>query len=185
MANHFNDFKREPLSHIVSVFDFKQWPKSFSGSISNKTWGVDAVESVTNFYCDHEYITKQEMELSRREWPIFRNRISKIRTNKLFDVYVDLLKERDPEIKHFLILFEILCTFSASTAACERGFSSMNRQKTKLCTLLNLSTLNDIMRIGIDGPAIAEFDAAMHVSLWQNSGKQRLESGHKCSGKRQ
>ena len=57
-----------------------------------------------------------------------------------------------------------MCTFSASTAACERGFSSMNRQKTKSRTLLNLSTQNDIMRICVDGPAIAEFDAAMHLA---------------------
>ena len=81
-------------------------------------------------------------------------------------------------------MLEIMCTFSASTAQCERGFSAMNRQKTKSRTLLNLSTLNNIMAICVDGPTVAGFDAAMHVNMWQKSGKRRHESGHKCTGKK-
>ena len=128
LINRFSNFKCDPLSHVVSVFDFKQWPKSFSGSASNKAWGIDSVELLAQFYFEHNYLTKEEMEMCKRQWPVFRNRVSKIRTNKLCDVYVDLLKERDPDIKHILIMLEIMCTFSASTAQCERGSSAMNSE---------------------------------------------------------
>ena len=72
-----------------------------------------------------------------------------------------------------------MCTFSASTAACERGFSAMNRQKTKSHTLLKMDILNAVMRICINGPKLADFDAAKSVKSWQQSGKRHLESGHK------
>ena len=48
----------------------------------------------------------------------------------------------------------------------------MDRQKNKSCTLLNLSTLNDIMRICVDGSEISEFD--MHFNMSQKSVHQNL-----------
>ena len=38
-------------------------------------------------------------------------------------------------------------------------------------------TLNNVMLISVNGPDIAEFDAARAVDNWGSSGK-RLESGH-------
>ena len=46
-------------------------------------------------------------------------------------VYTDTLKENDEDMKGMLLLLEIMMTFSASTAACKRGFSAMNYQKMK------------------------------------------------------
>ena len=48
----------------------------------------------------------------------------------------------------------------------------MNRQNNKSRTLLNLSTLNDIMRICVDGSAISEF---VHVNMWKNMEKGVLK----------
>ena len=39
-------------------------------------------------------------------------------------------------------------------------------------------TLNNVMLISVNGPDIAEFDAARAVKNWVSSGKRRLESGH-------
>ena len=39
-------------------------------------------------------------------------------------------------------------------------------------------TLNNFMLISVNGPDIAEFDAACAVDNWVSSGKRRLESGH-------
>ena len=88
----FNSFKKVPLCHLVTLFDFKQWPKIFTGD--NKRWGFDCLESAASFYFDH-HISETEMELCKREWPVFRMRVSRLRTNCLYDVYTDLLKEKD------------------------------------------------------------------------------------------
>ena len=78
-----------------------------------------------------------------------------------------------------LVLLEIMMTISSSTAACERGFSCMNNQKTTLRTTLAHSTLDDIMRICIDGPTLREFNAERHVKSWTSNAKgTRHIKGH-------
>ena len=52
----------------------------------------------------------------------------------------------------------------------------MNKQKTN--ESMSNDTLNNVMLIYVNGPDIAEFDAARDVDNWVSSGKRRLESGH-------
>ena len=59
-----------------------------------------------------------------------------------------------------------MMTFSASTVASERGYSCMNKQKTTLQTTLSHSSLDDIMRICIDGKEISNFDPDFHMKSW-------------------
>ena len=168
----------------MKLFDFKLWPKSFSGEA--RKWGCDEIRNVTAYYVDNAFLTEQEMELCIRQWPMFRHRVARLRLNKIFDVYTDLLKEKDEDMKGMLILLELMLTFSASTAACERGFSSMNMSKTKLRTGLNLKTLDSLMRISIDGPKIENFDAEKFVACWNKKAikKRHLEHGHKTDVKK-
>ena len=71
-------------------------------------------------------------------------------------------------------------TVSSSIAVCERGFSCMNRQMSKLRTHLSHKSLDDIMRINIDGDSMENFKPRRHVMNWieKTDGIRHIE-GHK------
>ena len=79
-----------------------------------------------------------------------------------------------------------MMTISPSMAACERGFSCTNREQTTLRTGLTAEgTLDDIMRINIDGRELDNFEPNVHVSAWLASAKTvRHLCGHKTPDKK-
>ena len=78
-----------------------------------------------------------------------------------------------------------LCAIAAlipmSTAECERAFSSMNRIKTDLRNRLKTSTLDCLMRIGIEGPPLANFNFERAADIWGAMHNRRLHIGHSDS----
>ena len=166
LAMRYNAFNKIPLKEMLQLFDFKDWPKSFKES----NWGIDAINVLTGYYQTNNWITKEETTAALRQWIAFQNKISKFRNDKLIDVFSDMLLESDDDFNGMHVLLQIMMTFSASTAACERGFSCMSKQKTTLRTTLSHSSLDDIMGICIDGKEISNFDPDFHVKLWMNRG---------------
>ena len=178
LKKRFNDFENEPLHSLTIIFDFKQWPKSFDGS-NEKKWGFDTVRNLAGYFSKYGYISEEETLLAVNHWPIFRKRVLKCRHEIIYDVYTDMMKEADPDVKGMLLLLEIMMTFSASTAACERGFSSMNRQKSKLRTSMKHSTLDNVLRICVDGGILSNFDPQPHFNNWlENCSGKRHTGGH-------
>ena len=59
------------------------------------------------------------------------------------------------------------------TACCERGNSCVNRIMTDLRSSLDVSTMDAIMCISLNGPEHAEYNATRAVARWLDSG-QRL-----------
>ena len=176
LTNRYKAFNESPLKEMVQIFDFKGWPKTFE---DKRKWGLQEVKDLAEFYYSINMITEEEKNLAARQWVLFRNKVSPFRKEKLIDVYADLLNENDSDLKGMLVLLEIMMTISSSTAACERGFSCMNNQKTTLRTTLAHSTLDDIMRICIDGPTLREFNAERHVKSWTSNAKgTRHIKGH-------
>ena len=125
---------------MVKIFDYKEWPKSF---IENKKWGLEDVKSMAVYYYDHHFITEEKVT-APRHWISFHNKVMKFWNHKLIDVYSDLLREKNDNPSG-MVLLEIMITVSASTAACEPGFSCMNRQKTNIQTSLSQSLLDEFM----------------------------------------
>lgn len=176
LTNRYKAFHESPLREMAQVFDFKCWPKTFD---DKRKWGLQEVKDMAEFYYSIHMITEEEKNLALRQWVPFRNKVSPFRKEKLIDVYADMLNENDDELRGMLVLLEIMMTISSSTAACERGFSCMNNQKTTLRTTLSHSTLDDIMRISIDGPPLEELKADSHVQSWISNAKgSRHIQGH-------
>ena len=63
-------------------------------------------------------------------------------------------------------LVNILLIFPISNAKVERGFSAMRRIKNDWRSSLGESTLDHLMRISIDGPALEQFDPRPAVNLF-------------------
>ena len=68
---------------------------------------------------------------------------------------VETLADQYPD---FVVLAQLALCVPLNSASCERGFSAQNLNKTKSRNRLGQGTLQDIMRITVNGPHFADFD---------------------------
>ncbi|XP_073669155.1 E3 SUMO-protein ligase KIAA1586-like [Paramisgurnus dabryanus] len=66
-------------------------------------------------------------------------------------------------------------TLPVSTAECERGFSAMNRILTDERNRINVSTLNNLLFISINGPEVAYFPARRFAEMWIKEGRHAAD----------
>lgn len=64
------------------------------------------------------------------------------------------------------LLSELLFSLPFSTSRVEQIFSRLKLVKTKLRTKLNISSLQDLLEICIEGPPLASFDVSSAIDLW-------------------
>ena len=117
---------------MVKLFDIQKWPSSFRGSQLRRTWGNAEVLSMAEYYERYAFITTEERDLAVKEWPLFRQKVlqRKDPSKKDLEIFIDILADVT-DIEGMALLLKIMMTISASTAACERGFSSMNNEKNR------------------------------------------------------
>ena len=83
----------------------------------------------------------------------------------------DFLLENDVEIQNILALIQLMATISPSTAACESGFSAMNRGKTSFRISLKDYRCNNILWICINGELLEKFDSRRSFEMWLSVAK--------------
>ena len=103
-----------------------------------------------------------------RHWIPFRNKVMKSRNDKLKDVYSDLLGESDDNLSGIMVLLVRMITVKASAAACECGFSCMNRQKINIRTSLASTIAWCALRICTDDGGLKRFDAEKNSKCWMD-----------------
>ena len=70
------------------------------------------------------------------------------------------------EEKSHVFPIEILLLLPVSNAKVKRGFSSMRRIKTDRRSRLGERTLDNLMRISVDGPAVSDFSSDVAVKCF-------------------
>ena len=75
---------------------------------------------------------------------------------------------------NFTNLASVCLCLPLTTTDCERAFSTMRRVKTRLRGQLINKTLNNCMRISIEGPPLQEFDFNTAVEDWSKLKKRRI-----------
>ena len=78
-----------------------------------------------------------------------------------------LITKHKDEIPNLAKLANICLLLPVSTTCCERGFSTLNRIKTKLSNRLKTETLDTLVCIDLEGPPIDSFDFAVALSGFQ------------------
>ena len=100
---------------------------------------------------------------NKQEWQYFKVLVARNYPNINISALWQLLntKHKDDlsKLANICLLLPIL------TACCERGFSTLNRTKTKLRNRLKLETLDTLMRIDLEGPPIDTFDFSAALSI--------------------
>jgi len=72
------------------------------------------------------------------------------------------------KLKNLVKLLEVL---PVSSADCERGFSQMNLYHTSGRNRLLVSSVNDLLMLGINGPPLAFWNAEKYVISWLKAGR--------------
>jgi hypothetical protein len=78
---------------------------------------------------------------------------------------------------NFATLARIYIAWTLSSADCERGFSVLKDTKTKKRSCLKYETLNQLMMISINGPAIRDFDFQSALQLFLGCRKRKVKVG--------
>ena len=75
-------------------------------------------------------------------------------------------------LQNILHLVKIMLVLPISSAVCERGFSSVNRIKSDVRSSLHTETVEDLIRISVEGPQLEDYDARQDVKQWFSQGKR-------------
>ena len=76
---------------------------------------------------------------------------------------------------HMTQLWQVVLTLPASTATCERGFSTQNHIKSSRRCALNISTLEALMRIAIAKISVEPFDFEDIWERWMSVKNRRFQ----------
>ena len=77
--------------------------------------------------------------------------------------------ERFPNL---LVIIELCLVMPVQTACCERGNSCLNRVMTDFRSSLDVSTVDALMFIALNGPNHSDYNATRAVARWLNSGER-------------
>ena len=75
---------------------------------------------------------------------------------------------------NFNKLAQVCSLLPLNTTDCERAFSTMRRIKSRLRSQMNNSTLNNCMRISMDGPPLESFDFDKSLDTWSKLRNRRI-----------
>ena len=79
------------------------------------------------------------------------------------ELWSTLLTKLKSKYLNLATLVELLLVFPVSNTTVERGFSAMKHMKSDWRNCLNEETLDNLMRISIEGPPLSGVDAQVAV----------------------
>ena len=174
LDSRFANLSEEPLS-CFDIFDISKLPHDREAM---SVYGDKDIELLVKHF--EPVLTADEIESIPDEWSDLKTWMAAYRgVGRFLHLYGDLLRERPPHLSKVLVLVEALLTLSPSTAACERGFSTMNRVKTSHRTSLRSDTLNNLMLISTDGCRVDEYSPDKAVEHWFFSAKGTRHLHHR------
>jgi hypothetical protein len=74
--------------------------------------------------------------------------------------------------QNILHLVHIMLVHPVPAAVCERGFSAQKRIKSDTRVSLHSDTVEDLIRISVEGPSLEDFDARESVGSWFSQGQR-------------
>ena len=167
-----------------SIFDPSHLPKNDSLS----SYGNDKLHTLTNFYGSPQQITFDGQtklstpdvvsEETEAEWKIFRRILStNFSSSSLSEVLTSIttnetLKAGFPNLERLAALAMVL---PVTTATVERSFSNMKLVKTRLRSWLGEDTLDQALRVCIEGPArLGKKELEVIINHWKEQKHRKL-----------
>ena len=160
----------------------KHYPTSVSKAAEGK-FGEEELDIFVQHFCKSFHVSPGcepsppalDAAKLRSEYLLFRPFVIRNFQNFGFDkfatTFLQLHSEMFPEMAK---LISIILTLPVSSVPCERGFSSVNRIKTRLQNHLLVENLDVLLRISIEGPPIEEFDFSRALNVYKSTRQHRI-----------
>ena len=189
----FEDAKREFLSKLeqnltdrftdsVLLNAFKIInPKHFPSSIAKAAnYGKEELSVIIQHFCqptDSECESPLIGEELRSEFQIFCPFVIRNFLNTEFYKFaVVFLRDFADMYPQLAQLVSIALVLPVSSVPCERGFSAANRIKTKLRNRLQVTSVDMLLRIAIEGPPIDRFNFSHALEIYKSTRQHRIFS---------
>lgn len=171
--------ERLPDTGIFAAFSFLDPVKlpDTAEKAREDNYGENCIQLLGNHYGMGEapIINKDEL---LGEWHSLRvYMINECRSKSLKEMLKILAKQTSTlALAHpnIAILAQVCITLPITTCDCERAFSTMRRVKSRLRSEMKNSTLNDCMRVSIEGPDMEDFNFDSCVDAWSKLKNRRI-----------
>ena len=165
---------------LLSAFKIvypKHYPTSVSIAAESK-FGEKELDIIIAHYCPSsaESIPPAlDSAQLRSEYQIYRPFVIRNFQNFRFDQFatsfLQLHSDMFPEMAKLITMISII---PVTSVPCERGFSASNRIKTKLRNRLHTDTVDNLLRISIEGQPIDKFDFSKALTMYKSTRQHRM-----------
>ena len=185
MIDHISKrLKSSDVYSCFSIFDPHLLPENEDLS----TYGMSKLQTLIEFYGREQHVTFEgetnvstpdvEEDNAKAEWNFFRRVLYKeFKELNMNEVYGKLLT--DDTIKaafpNIVSLASLAITLPVTTASVERSFNDMKLIKTRLRNRLGEESLDQAMRICIEGPdTLSDADLVEIITHWKEQKARRI-----------
>ena len=155
VANRMNDLKKD-FFKAVRLLDTKLWPTDKDQIMG---YGDSEISSAVRHFNLALEAKNTSVENIMSEWTTFKvfwlDNLQHVEKNKICPIVLTEYSHSFSNLVHFI---RILLLLPVSNAIVERGFSAMRRIKTDWRSSLGKESLDNLMRISIDGPPTENFE---------------------------
>lgn len=154
------------LQAACCILDPREWPKD-AEALANH--GSDELLLLTNHFAEVlDHMGCDRNTARHMEWQSAKVLIKSLLPGLQKDAWRDFFMDDHckNEYKNLLLIIELLLVLPLSTAACERGFSSMKRIKNDWRSSLSVDSLHKLLFISIEGPELDSFSGQRVVERW-------------------
>ena len=181
VANLVERFPSLPIWSSFKVFDPSSYPTTVSSMRRFGQVDVDIlIEHFGTLKVSNEGDCNPIIDRSAflREWPIFKRSVfDNYRGLTFKELAFEIIVNRVRSFPVIAKLLQFILVLPTSSVACERGFSTHNRIRTRFRQQINEKTINSLMQIsanGPDDPHHFNFSKALHQ--WKASRRRQIYS---------
>ena len=157
------------------MFDPRNLPKLGEEQIDR--YGIRQVDVLARHFSKEQSIEGQaaqpslvDYDMAVSEWILLRSLMSTANRGMNCEQFVSSLLAKHADVFHALcVVASAAAVLPVTNASPERGFSTPNRILTKLRNRLLKGTLDQLMKISIEGPPSSQMDYRRALQLWRLS----------------
>ena len=159
LQERFSDLDQQDVFKAVKILNCSTWPEEEEAL---RSFGTDTVLAV---HAHFARISVADGDAVILEWDAFKSfwqsSCSSLSSSRVWSLLLTKCRDQYPTL---CLVLEPLLVLPVSNAVVERGFSTMRRVKTDWRCRLSESTLDNLMRISLEGSEPSKFDVTPAVN---------------------
>lgn len=157
-------FESQGILKDCDIFDPSNFPATASDMAAVTTYGNEELDRILKHF---ELLIPNAGEVTD-QWLRLKVYVCKrvpLRDRHYYSLWPNILANH-LRFSAIMKVISLVSLFPMNTACCERGFSVMNRLKTKARSRMNTDMLNSLMHICTDDNTIETFNPQPAVNFW-------------------